>query len=272
MIVNLDSEDRTWITHFEGAVAIFRGRDESEPRSVLDQALQALDREQKCGASPAISTQTDRSHTALLLEVIRLKLWHLAREWESLQHSKLKPRKLDVRAIQLHLKRLRQDLQTIFLAHKSLEPNEELDLLTLDVTFLNMLTECGTLLYEQEQYQDNRKSSELTVSARNVIERLGRALVEPTGTYSSKSCNGPVDLMALAKLWPLAVIRLSPAASESSQLWARETLLEIGSGARIPKALHLAALSRPEARHSDALAGLMLISFAQESWGNDMKA
>lgn len=277
MIVNIDSGDRTWIVHLEGAVAIIREDHTravaSTEHSLFSKALQIVDQDNDADNSPPVLTTTGPEQRSLLSALLKLRLWHLVTQLETLTSNKSPPRRIDVEALQLRMKRLRTDLQTV-VASRACRLQVEHWSMQIVASELNM--EFDLLLHAGEQYREGRKASELSALAEG-IESIRRELVQPLLAFSSDSTNPAergsafitaTELSAIEMLWPLTVVRMSRATDESTRLWAREALWQVGGVARLPKAFHLANVSKSEILYSDVVAGLILVPLAQELCGN----
>jgi len=277
MIVNLDGEDRTWVVHFEGAMAILRndrgpGGAGDHEQFLFCQALHINDQE-RCSETPL-----DPNKTFLLPEVLKLRLYRAALDLETLTSSKEQPRKIDIQALRLRLKRLLTDLQIVSSVDALREAHPNVEHWILQIIASELIMECGTLLHiANEHYHTTYEAIELSAAIRESAESMRHALAPQLLTLSSERAdipeedNGPsggIDLETIRMLWPLSVVHTARAASESTRAWAREALWRIGGVAHIPKAFQLAQMTRAEVRYSESVAGLMLVAFARESCGN----
>lgn len=283
MIVNLDDDDRTWITHVDGMLAILKqdnAQSSHEQLGILAQALRlfSTDETVDCSGVPFQYSSSDNGKI-LAAEATKLKFRGLALELEMLFYSGVSPRKLDIEKLSVELQRIRRDLQTILAVSGSTHQptvrvplaRARLDCWSLQILMADLLTACDTRLHGQK-YQirmDDRRN--LLVQADQAAECIRRQTLPCLGASFLDGCksqalanNGvTVNEDMLAVLWPFAIVSGSRVLNESRREWAREALWQVGRETQIPKALCLATISS-ELNVRDAIAGLVLLAFLRE--------
>lgn len=254
MTVNLDANDKTWVVHLDGLLAILRRqqlRGSEAWISTLIHALQILKRGDDAYVSlSSIATDTHET-TSLLTDIAKLRLRQLAIDMRKLVGGSERPRKIDMQKLRISLKQVYGDILLIpshFCGYASdtarALQNEHRTML---IVAANLLIESGEFLQSTKSYRATREYSKLSRSieeAANGIcasfEHLFSALADGRfGLEQVTSSRATLTVDALFAMWPLFGASVARGISTAQRQWTHAALWRIGKAARIPKALSL---------------------------------
>jgi hypothetical protein len=258
MVVASGWDDNTWRIHFDGCLTLLQqsgqkpdGTTSSKP---LEQALRFVQDDTISTFSFDTATRNDKEKAALLMNILKLRLRTLVRDFCTLTRGVVQPRKLDMIRLRLLTKRLFNDLGLV-LPTSSPSTNcasyaDRLECETLRVIAGVVLIECGSILDTTGSFDTTREYAKLN-------SRIGAAATEiftitatlhPRVAYPDPAsvARGNADKprvaissSALSVIWPLFAAGIWASNDTTQQTWARETLFDIGKNYHIPLALHL---------------------------------
>lgn len=262
MIVASDWDDDTWHIHLDGYLRLLQQSSGeviyTASTRTLEQALKFVRVETNETSSFDDIARSDMHKALLLLNISKLRLRTLAREFRRLTEGATRPRKLDVQRIRSLAKQLFDDLG---LMRPASSPSRldvfgtlPMEHAALRVVAGGILIECGNILDTTGAFDITRQCVKLTSSTRlAATEILAIAAATFPGLRGGEltdvdhgKANASQHLMIstpLSVMWPLFAACISAGSDHAQRTWARQTLSYIGEHYSIPRALHLVCIS-----------------------------
>ncbi|KAL6821574.1 hypothetical protein V8C40DRAFT_276074 [Trichoderma camerunense] len=212
---------------------------------------------------------------SLLLDISMLRLYDLcldAEQWLFIRQGA--PRQLDVKKVQLAIKRLQRDLRVVhpMLSNCAGDENVE-DFLafrwnqyrTLNIIMARVLIRSNELIHSSNGYRDSKEFTILLKAVQQEVDEICSNVQSVAGYNGGSGRPSPPKselLTALSIVWPLQCAFSAPGINEQQRLWISEKLWNIGERASIPQAMSLVSIRDEGTSDSDIIAGLLLIAIS----------
>ncbi|PTB40313.1 hypothetical protein M441DRAFT_430732 [Trichoderma asperellum CBS 433.97] len=271
MIVNLNSEDRTWQTHLSGLLIILQRIPYNTTKFTLTKAIEITDLVTDVNKALVSSTTGGLERASLLLDIVELQLRELVTEMDAIASNSPPPlRKLDIKKLQVSIKRIcnqldlfptvvrdsiRSTTAPISLGNQPDKGCQNIltnDLVvmqwvvfyTLQIMTSAVLLKIGSFLYSDATYRCKREFAVLS----HIIQGAAEGICSITTSYiglSTQTASYRLAMphikttQALIFIWPLFCVSKAPGLIDLQRNWAREVLWAIGEQCSIPKAMAL---------------------------------
>jgi hypothetical protein len=247
MIVNLDPNDKTWLAHLDGFLAILRqwqpGSSEA-PIFTLIHALRILERGHNAHASAASLVKDDVEKASLLMDIAKLRLRQLASEMGDLVGTTKRPRKLDMQKLRVSLKQVYGNMLLIpsLLSSCASDSAKQNEYNTILIVAASLLMDSGEFLQSTKSYSGTREYIKLSRVIQEAVNGICASVLQLLSD-NVRSTNGLDKIVsfsiALLAIWPLYGAFAARGISTTQRRWIQAALWRIGEEARIPKALSL---------------------------------
>ncbi|KAF2736015.1 hypothetical protein EJ04DRAFT_562785 [Polyplosphaeria fusca] len=272
MLVNLDSEDRTWQIHLDGFLTLLRQRPSScgtGQVAILMEALTRSDNSDTTEITLSNNLQDDLDKASLIIDIAKLRLKAVAHNLHHLVTATPYPRKLDIQKTRVSLKRVQRDISTVpSLLLATLRPDSialQNEYRTIVVVLAYLLLQCGAKLQPTSSYEETREFQNLARVAREAVDGIC-ASVACALAYPRERAFQRFDFRdcftALSMIWPLTAALKGTGIDGERQEWIRGALWRIGEEGCVPKALSLSITPSEEIGFVDVLAGLTVTGVA----------
>jgi hypothetical protein len=247
MIVNLDSDDKTWLVHLDGFLAILRqwqpGSSEA-PIFTLIHALRILERGHNAYASAATLVTDDLEKAFLLMDIAKLQLRQLASEMGDLVANTRWPRKLDMQKLRVSLKQVYGNMLLIpsLLGSCASDSAKQNEYNTILIVAVSLLIDSGGFLQSTQSYSVTREYIKLSRVIQEAVNGICASVSQllPDNVRSTNDLDQDISRsIALLAIWPLYGAFAGHGVSTTQRRWIQAALWRIGEEARIPKALSL---------------------------------
>ncbi|KAL7928381.1 hypothetical protein V8C35DRAFT_318279 [Trichoderma chlorosporum] len=276
MVTNASPADRIWQTHVNGLLSLLAHIRPMSGRYCFCKAVHKVRGDNNFQDVVALLNDCF-DKMCLLLDISTLRLYDLCLDAERLLFIRQgAPRQLDVKKVQLAIKRLQRDLTVVRPMLSNCAGDKRLqDFLafrwnqysTLNIIVARVLIRSRELFHPSNGYRDSKEFPDLLKAVQQEVDEICSNVQSNTrsnGNPGTPSAPQSELMRALSIIWPLQCAFSAPGINEQQRLWISEKLWDIGERAFIPKAMSLAKPRGEATRDSDIIAGLLLmvISFS----------
>lgn len=251
MVINDSPADRTWQTHVNGLLSLLAHIRPTSGWYCFCNAMRNVRGDNNFQDVVALLTDPFEKISSVL-DISMLRLYDLCLDAERLLFIRQgTPRQLDVKKVELAIKRLQRDLRVIrpMLNNCAGDKNIEGFLAfrwnqyrTLNIIIARILIRSKELLNSSNGYRDSKEFTILLKAVQHEVDELCSS-VQSDARYDGDSDTSSVPnsnlMRALSMVWPLQCALSAPGINEQQRLWISEKLWIIGERAFIPKAMSL---------------------------------
>lgn len=251
MTVNLNRDDKTWITHLDGFLAILRtqGPSNNTTFSSLIHASQLVCQGHDAQMTPADDRATTRS-IMLLMDVAKLRLRQLIIDLNRMTQSKISGRHIDKQRVLVGLKSVQRDAllitSTSVIDRMSVRITDQNTFRAIVIITADLIIQIGTHLETKRPFQSTRAYTKQRRSISEAVDAICDSSVrmfpdenENTNTFSAISRFGPAVINGVFAVWPLHAAAVAYGINEDTRRRIRAMLWRVGTLVKIPIAMSL---------------------------------
>ncbi|KAL6814275.1 hypothetical protein J3E69DRAFT_347013 [Trichoderma sp. SZMC 28015] len=274
MVTNDSPVDRTWQTHVNGLLSLLAHIRPTSGWYCFCNAVQNVRGDNNFQDVVALLNDPFEK-ISLLLDISMLRLYDLCVDAErSLFIRQGAPRQLDVKKVQLAIKRLQRELRVVHPMLSNCTRDEKVEgflafrwnqYRTLNIIMARVLIRSNELIHSSNGYRDSKEFTILLKAVQQEVDEICSNVQSVAGYNGGSGTPSPPKselLTALTIVWPLQCALSAPGINEQQRLWISEKLCNIGERASIPQAMSLARLRDEATSDSDIIAGLLLIAIS----------
>lgn len=254
MVTNASPADRTWQTHVNGLLSLLAHIRPTSGRYCFCKAVQNVKGDNNIQDDVALLNDSFEK-ISLLLDISMLRLYDLCLDAERFLFNRQgTPRQLDVKKLQLAIKRLQRDLRLVRPMLSNYAGDKPLEgflafrwdqYRTLNIIVARVLIRSKELFHPSSGYRDSKEISILLKAIQQEVDEICSNVQSDTryiGDAGTPSAPKSELMQALSIVWPLQCALSAPGINEQQRLWISEKLCDIGKRAFIPKAISLVSL------------------------------
>jgi hypothetical protein len=254
MTVNLNSEDKTWITHLNGFLAILRTHNSvsnnacfSSLKSALRIVCQGHDaQEDFAGGDKARETKS----ILVPMDVAKLRLRQLIVDLNRITQFGASFRAIDIRKVRVDVKAVYKDAllmtSTTVVGRRSVTIADQNSCRAVVVIAANLLIQTGTSLERNQPFQATKAYAKLQQSIQEATDAIYASTVclfpGENDIMNGSNVNphlSPAIIDGLVTIWPLHAAAVACGIREDRRRQIRALLWRIGELTKVPKALSL---------------------------------